>query len=126
MFLTVCGKMLDASSDISALYALDQRCGKLTCQVWVFAEIFKITAADGGTFDIYRRTKDHAQILVLAGVTDAFADFSQHFPVKAGRRRAGRRETNCLDTVVYPQVISALVLLAQSMRAVAEHRAGDP
>ena len=58
---------------------------------------------------------------MLAGIADALADFADDFTVKAGRSRAGCREADGLNALIDTQVIRFFVLLAQSVRAVADH-----
>ena len=65
------------------------------------------------------------EVLVLAGIADGLAHPAEHLSVEGGCRGAGRREADRLDAVVDAEVVNLLILLAQAVRAVADHAGGD-
>ena len=87
--------MLDACADTSALHPFDHCAAQFTCQIRIFTVILKIPSAKGGPLDIHSRSEDHTDILMLAGIPQAFPDLPEHFPVKACRSGAGGGETDC-------------------------------
>ena len=121
VFLVVQGKVLDARAHVFALDALDQRRGHHARQVRVFREVFEVPAAQGAALDVHRRSQQHAQLFMLACVAQCFAHLFDHVGIEGRRRGAGRGETDCFDAVVDAQVVRLLVLLAQSVGAVAHH-----
>ena len=125
MLLGVCGEVLDAGAHIPALYAVDKGGRELAGQIRVFGEILKVSAAQGAALDVDRGAEHHGELLVLAGVAHGLTHAREHRLVKGGRRGAGCREADRLDAVVDAEMVGLVVLLAQTVGAVADHRCGN-
>ena len=125
MLLRVGREVFHAHADIPGLHRLDKAGGQFRRQVGILAEILKIAAAQGAALDVHRRAQNHGHLLVLAAVAHALAHLTQHVPVKAGRRGAGRGIAHRLDALVDAQMVGLQVLLTKAVGAVADHYAGD-
>ena len=125
VLLRVDREVLDAGAHVPALDAVDQGRGHLTGQIRILREVLKVAAAEGRALDVDRRPEDDGELFVLAGIADGLAHPAEHLSVEGGCRGAGRREADRLDAVVDAEVVNLLILLAQAVRAVADHAGGD-
>ena len=70
-FLVVGSKVFDCSNDSFRLYSQDILFRRFTCQVRVFTEVFKVTAAQRSTIDIHARTKQDINSSCLGVLSQA-------------------------------------------------------
>ena len=124
MLLGVGGEVLDGGAHVPALHAVDIAGGHLSGQEGVLGEILEIAPAQRGALDVHRGAEHHGQLFMLAGIADGLAHAADHVHVEGRRRSAGRREAHGLDALVHAQVVGLVVLLAQPVGAVGDHRGG--
>ena len=125
VLLIVGGKVLDGGAHIAALHTVNIGGRHFTRQIGILRKILKISSAQRGTLDIDSRAQNHAELFMLAAVADGFAHFPDQIPVEGRCRGGGCRHTHSLDAVIDAQVIPFVILLAQTMRAVADHHGGN-
>ena len=82
VFLIVCRKMLDRRSYAFLLDTLNMSLRHLTGKIRVLRKIFKVSAAQRGTFDIHRRSKQNRNIFRLAFFSKGRSHLLQQIAVK--------------------------------------------
>ena len=122
MLLVIGGEVLDGGAHIAALDALDKGGRRLAGQIGVLGEVFKVPAAQRGALDVHRRAQHHGELLMLAGIADGLAHAAQQVAVEGRRRGAGGGEADRFDGIIDAQVVGGLILLAQAVGAVGDHR----
>ena len=70
-FLVVGSKVFDCSNDSFRLYSQDILFRRFTCQVRVFTEVFKVTAAQRSTIDIHARAQQDINSSCLGVLSQA-------------------------------------------------------
>ena len=108
-----------------ALDALDHGCGHAPGEVRVFGEVFEVSSAQRGALDIHGRAEHNGEFFMLAAVADGFAHGADELGVKRGGCGGRGREADRLDAVVHTEMVGFLILLAQAVRAVADHGGRD-
>ena len=86
-FLIVEREMFATRSTLLRLHSFDKGCGKLSCQIRVFAEILKISSAKRASFYVHPRPQNNRYTFFSALFSNRFPDFPEKFSVKRACRR---------------------------------------
>ena len=124
-FLIVARKMLERGAHALFLHAVDKGRAHLSCEQRVLGEIFKIASAQGRALDIDAGAEHHAHALRKGLLRDRAAHFMQQLRVPGAGGRGSRWEAGGGFAAVDAEIVLAAGLLAQAVRAVADHNLRD-
>ena len=123
--LVVGGKVLDAHPRPLTLHALNKGTGKLARKKRIFGKILKVAPAQRRTLDVDGRSQQNGNALRAALFSERAPHLAKERAVEGARRRAGGGKTHRLDAVVDAEMIRPLLLLPQTVGAVAHHDGGN-
>ena len=124
ILLVVGGKVLDAGADAEALHALDEGGGALGREVRILGVVLEVAPTERVPLQVDCRTEHDRDALRAALPGQAARHLAAELGVPAGGHANAGRKARRRDRLAQPEVIRALLLLTQPMRAVRHHDLG--